>query len=274
MTIPMEWVKWTRENLQLGCAPEQLCDTLLKKGFSANEVMPLMGAAFPYGASWDHKGVREGVDYQALAQLQLAPEFTPVANPGNKVQLFAYEDFLSSGECDHLVRVMDTSLKPSTVTVSNGDNYFRTSETCHFSDTSDRLIQDIDLRMARALGLNSSYSEGIQAQKYSQGQEFKPHTDYFQPGTSEFIKFAARMGQRTWTFTVYLKATQEGGGTHFIHLNKTFYPKKGLALAWNNLYPSGQPNPDTKHQGQPVIKGDKYIITKWFRDVGSGLMKS
>jgi prolyl 4-hydroxylase len=37
-------------------------------------------------------------------------------------------------------------------------------------------------------------------------------------------------------------------------------------LIWNNLLPDGSPNYDTLHEGMRVTEGQKYIITKWFRE--------
>ena len=38
-----------------------------------------------------------------------------------------------------------------------------------------------------------------------------------------------------------------------------------MLLIWNNMDLDGKPNRNTLHAGSPVIKGTKYIITKWFR---------
>jgi prolyl 4-hydroxylase len=114
------------------------------------------------------------------------------------------------------------------------------------------------------------YSEGIQAQRYDVGQQFKPHWDYFEPGTKEYLRFAGTRGNRTWTFMVYLNEGMEGGGTRFTELGHTFQPKTGLAVLWNNLKSDGTPNTFTKHSGEPVLSGHKIIITKWFRAIGEG----
>jgi prolyl 4-hydroxylase len=45
-----------------------------------------------------------------------------------------------------------------------------------------------------------------------------------------------------------------------------FRPRRGLLLAWNNMAPDGKANPATLHEGMPVVKGVKYIVTKWFRE--------
>jgi prolyl 4-hydroxylase len=104
------------------------------------------------------------------------------------------------------------------------------------------------------------------------GQEFKAHTDYFEPNTDEYVKFAGDRGNRTWTFMIYLNETKKGGGTNFVKLDKIFYPKKGAAVVWNNLCKDGIPNPNSMHAGMPVEKGEKVVITKWFREKGTGPM--
>ena len=49
-------------------------------------------------------------------------------------------------------------------------------------------------------------------------------------------------------------------------------PGCAAETVWNNLYPNRQPNPDTRHSGEPVTSGQKFIITKWFREFGAGKM--
>ena len=46
-----------------------------------------------------------------------------------------------------------------------------------------------------------------------------------------------------------------------------FQPEQGMALLWHNLNVDGSPNYDTMHAGLPIVAGEKYIITKWFRQM-------
>ena len=71
--------------------------------------------------------------------------------------------------------------------------------------------------------------------------------------------------QRSYTFMIYLTDVEEGGATFFPELNKRFNPEKGKAVIWNNLDVHGIRNKNTTHTGECVVKGQKYIITKWFR---------
>ena len=96
------------------------------------------------------------------------------------------------------------------------------------------------------------------------GEEFKAHTDFFEK--DQMQEYGGARGQRTYTFMIYLNDVEEGGETEFLHLNHTFKPKKGTAIAWNNLTENGSVNPNTMHQAHPVLKGNKAVITKWFRE--------
>lgn len=64
---------------------------------------------------------------------------------------------------------------------------------------------------------------------------------------------------------ITLNRVVEGGDTYFPELNKRFKPQTGQALIWYNLNENGLANPLTLHAGQPIIKGEKFIVTQWFR---------
>ena len=118
------------------------------------------------------------------------------------------------------------------------------------------------------LGLPPDAGEPLQGQRYAPGQEFKPHTDTFEPGGYDFYVHTADNGQRTWTAMIYLNQPEDGGATRFKTIGKTVQPETGKLLAWNNLLPDGRPNPATLHQGMKVRRGTKYVLTKWFRELG------
>jgi len=105
----------------------------------------------------------------------------------------------------------------------------------------------------------------IQGQRYLPGQEFKPHNDWFYTTEKYWELERQRGGQRCWTAMAYLNQVEEGGATHFTHVGIEIEPKPGVLLVWNNASPDGTPNVDTMHAGCPVVKGSKYVITKWFR---------
>ena len=185
--------------------------------------------------------------------------------PFRAVEMFARRDFLDAAACAALIERIDARRRPSGLADHDGDPGFRTSETCDLDD-ADPFVGGIAARLAAYAGLDARHAEPLQGQRYAVGQEFKAHTDYFEPSGADYDLYCAAAGQRSWTVMVYLNVPGAGGATRFKRLDKTFQPETGKLLAWNNRNADGSPNAMTLHHGMPVRAGTKYIITGWFRD--------
>jgi prolyl 4-hydroxylase len=185
--------------------------------------------------------------------------------PGGALELLILRDVLSAAECEGLIALIDAGRRASTIADQLGDASFRTSETCDL-DPAEPLVRAVDDRLCTLLGLDPRFGELLQGQRYAPGQEFKPHTDTFEPGRFDYFQHCAESGNRSWTAMVYLNAVEDGGATRFKAIGKTIQAERGKLLAWNNLLPDGSPNPATLHQGMKVRRGTKYILTKWFRE--------
>lgn len=185
--------------------------------------------------------------------------------PTPKLELFVVRHFLDETACTALIERIDVRRRPSEIADDQGIANFRTSETCDL-DFADPAVAAVDLAIADLLGLPLAASEPIQGQRYAPGQEFKPHTDTFEPGGVDYYDHCAETGNRSWTAMIYLNQPDEGGATRFKAIGKTIRPEAGKLIAWNNLLPDGRPNPATLHQGMKVRRGTKYIVTKWFRE--------
>jgi prolyl 4-hydroxylase len=185
--------------------------------------------------------------------------------PTRELELFIVRGFLEPAICAALIERIDAKRRPSEIADDVGIANFRTSETCDL-DWHDPVVADVDRKISELLGLPLSASEPLQGQRYAPGQEFKPHTDTFEPGGYDFLVHTADRGQRTWTAMIYLNEPEDGGATRFKAIGKTVQPEIGKLLAWNNLLPGGRPNPATLHQGMRVRRGTKYVLTKWFRE--------
>ncbi len=198
-----------------------------------------------------------------IAHLSSQPGIQKVPSP--KLTLFVKRDFLDPALCEELVARIDAERRPSTVSDYNGDATFRTSETCDFR-FEERLSQLVNDRIARFMHLDPLYGETLQGQRYAVGQEFKAHTDYFNPQGPDWDRFCSVAGQRTWTAMIYLNEPGAGGATRFKAIDKIIHPETGKLLMWNNLRPDGSGNPSTIHHGMKVRAGAKYVLTKWFRE--------
>ncbi|WP_347304270.1 2OG-Fe(II) oxygenase [Croceibacterium sp. TMG7-5b_MA50] len=185
--------------------------------------------------------------------------------PTPRAELFDLPGFLPAQMCADLIDLIDRDRRPSTIADPNGDNYFRTSETCDLPADLP-LVQDLERRLHDLNGIDPVHGEPVQGQRYAVGQEFKAHTDYFEPTGQDFAQFCSVAGNRTWTFMIYLNDVEAGGATRFKVVDKIFQPETGKLVCWNNHRPDGTLNPATLHHGMKVRKGVKYVITKWYRE--------
>ena len=196
-------------------------------------------------------------------RLRAAPGVQRV--PSARLDLFIIRDFLDRATCAGLIEQIDARRRPSEIADDQGIAAFRTSETCDL-DAADPLVDRVDRAIADLLGLPPERGEPIQGQRYAAGQEFKPHTDTFEPGGADFFLHCADSGNRSWTAMIYLNQPEDGGATRFKAIGKTIQAETGKLVAWSNLLVDGRPNPATLHQGMKVRRGTKYIVTKWYRE--------
>lgn len=186
--------------------------------------------------------------------------------PDPRLELFIVRDFLPRDACAAVIELIDRERQPSTVVDPNGDPLFRTSESCDLASAASPLVPVLDAVLSAFSGIDPVHGEPLQGQRYAMGQQFKPHTDYFEPTGSEFDKLCSVAGNRTWTFMIYLNEVEVGGATRFNAIDTTILPETGKMIAWNNRRLDGSVNPATLHEGMRVDKGLKYVITKWYRE--------
>lgn len=182
----------------------------------------------------------------------------------DKAEIWAFGDFLTAAECERLCLMIDLTAKPSTLHEESYASGFRTSYSGDL-DAYDPFVMSISRRIDDLLGMNPVCGEAIQGQRYLPGQQFKPHNDWFYTTEKYWELERKRGGQRCWTAMAFLNEVEEGGETHFTEVGIKIEPKPGVLLVWNNATPDGTPNEGTMHAGTPVVKGSKYVITKWYR---------
>ena len=256
--------KWLKDQLERGCSRREIADILFQQGFSVEFVREKMGDSYP------DEITRATGPLQPPPLVRKAPKNLRRVDT-DKLELYVLEDFLSPKLCDQIAALLRHHLKPSRVAGKVNYTENRTSSTCYLGHLRSPVAADVTQRICRTLGMNPEYAEVAQAQNYEVGQQFRAHRDYFD-FDSPYQQNGPERGNRTWTFMVYLNEGMGGGGTKFFAIDHTFVPKKGQAVIWNNLHPDGTPNHDTLHSGEPVVAGHKIIITKWFRENGSGPM--
>lgn len=172
---------------------------------------------------------------------------------------------LSHEECDALIALarpkMDIArvVDPATGRLEGHES--RTSEGTYFLLEENELVAVIDRRLARLIQWPVENGEGLQILHYRPGGEYQPHFDYFDPSVPGATDVG---GNRVATIIVYLEVPEEGGATRFTDIGFEVVPQKGCAL----FFSYGEPSPETltMHAGLPVVRGEKWIATRWVRE--------
>ena len=184
--------------------------------------------------------------------------------------LRVFDALLTTDECEYLMEMAALQLRPShTVHPHTGApvrNTMRTSFGYSFHPTEeDFVIHAIKHKLARIAGLDVASAEPFAMLRYENGQEYKEHFDFINPDSGEAGQEIAQRGQRTTTAFFYLTDVARGGETAFPRHDVQVAPKQGRALVFRNLNEDGSPDLDSLHASLPVVDGEKWIATLWFR---------
>ncbi|KAL2503926.1 putative prolyl 4-hydroxylase 3 [Abeliophyllum distichum] len=194
---------------------------------------------------------------------------------------FIYHNFLSKEECEYLINLARPHMAKSTVvdskTGKSKDSRVRTSSGMFLRRGRDKVIRDIEKRIADYTFIPAEHGEGLQVLHYEEGQKYDPHFDYF---LDEFN--TKNGGQRVATVLMYLSDVEEGGETVFPAAKGNFSsvpgwnemsecakrglsvkPNMGDALLFWSMRPDATLDPSSLHGGCPVIRGNKWSSTKW-----------
>ena len=185
---------------------------------------------------------------------------------GPRVVLFS--QLLSNAECAAIIAAARPRLARSLTvqTTSGGEeiNPDRTSDGMFFQRGEIPVVAQLEERIARLLNWPVENGEGLQVLRYGPGAEYKPHHDYFNPAEPGTAGILRRGGQRVGTLVIYLNAPEQGGATVFPEVPLQVVPQHGHAVFFS--YDRPDPATRTLHGGAPVIRGEKWIATKWLRE--------
>lgn len=172
------------------------------------------------------------------------------------------DNFCSREEAEYLIESARSRLHESRITVDNRqikDPYRRSQTAVVYNNTRpDPRVMPLLYRAAMLLGLPATHAESLIVTRYSEGDYYKPHEDFY-PGFD---------GDRLYTVLIYLNDLEEnqGGDTLFERLQVGVRPRLGRAVVWTNTNPDGSRHPETRHEAMPVTNGgEKWVIQLWFR---------
>jgi prolyl 4-hydroxylase len=269
-TLPAEWQHWIRHNLERGCEPGSMLQIMIRDGnFDAWLAQAAIGEAT--GNPADAPKLRDMPFVDTSVNTVQTPDRTVnvlLAMKSPRIVLFG--NVLSGEECDSLLDYCTERLQRSPV-VGDADgetqvHAHRTSRGAMLQRGESELVQRIETRLAALVRWPVERGEGLQVLRYERGNEYRPHFDWFNPDLPGPRKHLERGGQRVGTIITYLSDVEEGGATSFPNIGLEVQPRKGCAVFFANTDANGVPDQQTLHAGEPVVRGVKFIATKWLRE--------
>lgn len=199
-----------------------------------------------------------------VEQMRLDCEGRPAVAPRAELlsqspHIVRYPGLLSVDECAHIATVAAPMLAPSTVmdpkTGQMREHPVRTALAAVIGPAKEDLVlRAINHRLAAITGTMVDHGEPLSVMRYDLSQQYRMHVDAL-PGTDN---------QRIKTAIVYLNHGYEGGETLFEHGPK-IAGRQGDAIVFDNIKGDGSPDPASRHAGLPVVRGVKWIATRWIR---------
>lgn len=178
---------------------------------------------------------------------------------------------LSPQECKDIIsyskaKGMNTSdvLSPTSSSGTEVNNQYRDSMTAWLSDDEHPLVMKLAKISEKLTGLPRENQEMIQVAFYQPNGKFNEH---FDACVYDDVEYCAKMnnnaGQRRATLLLYLNDDFQGGETEFVSIGLKVKPETGKAILFWNTDENEKILESSKHKGNPVANGEKWICTKW-----------
>ncbi|XP_065875572.1 probable prolyl 4-hydroxylase 9 [Euphorbia lathyris] len=199
-----------------------------------------------------------------------------------KPRALYFPNFATPEQCQSIINMAKPGLSPSTLALRKGETAestkgIRTSSGMFISASEDKsgILDAIEEKIARVTMLPRANGEAFNVLRYELGQKYDSHYDAFDPA-----EYGPQKSQRVATFLLYLSSVEEGGDTMFPIENgdddnyefqkcigMQLKPRQGDGLLFYSLFPNNTIDVTSLHGSCPVIKGEKWVATKWIRNL-------
>eukprot|EP00239_Pterosperma_sp_CCMP1384_P010266 CAMPEP_0197864902 /NCGR_PEP_ID=MMETSP1438-20131217/43353_1 /TAXON_ID=1461541 /ORGANISM="Pterosperma sp., Strain CCMP1384" /LENGTH=382 /DNA_ID=CAMNT_0043483281 /DNA_START=103 /DNA_END=1251 /DNA_ORIENTATION=- len=206
-----------------------------------------------------------------------------------KPRAYLYHGFISEAEADHIVELAKPKVRRSTVVDSETGEVktdpIRTSEQTFLMRGQDKVVTDVEERIASFAMIPYENGEDLQVLKYQNGQKYDAHHDVGELTSKSGQSLASDGGYRMATALVYLSTPEWGGETVFPYsewideskatteeysdcgaMGVAAKPRKGDMLLFWSIDLNHNIDPASMHAGCPTLKGTKWTATKWMHE--------
>ncbi|PPS19108.1 hypothetical protein GOBAR_AA01418 [Gossypium barbadense] len=177
-----------------------------------------------------------------------------------KPRAYYFPDFATAEQCEHIIGMAKLNLKPSTLALRKGETEestkgTRTSSGTFISASEDesRTLDLIEKKIAKVTSIPQSHGEAFNVLRYEIGQKYDSHYDAFNPS-----EYGPQSSQRN--------GMSVEGYDYRQCVGLKVKPRRGDGLLFYSLFLNGTIDPTSLHGSCPVIKGEKWVATKWIRD--------
>ncbi|PKI41232.1 hypothetical protein CRG98_038344 [Punica granatum] len=122
------------------------------------------------------------------------------------------------------------------------------------SEDKTGILDIIEEKIARATMLPRTHGEAFNVLRYEVGQRYNSHYDAFHPA-----EYGPQKSQRDGE-------NMDGSYDFRKCTGLKVKPRRGDGLLFYSLLPNGTIDPTSLHGSCPVIRGEKWVATKWLRD--------
>ncbi|KAI4298538.1 hypothetical protein L6164_032085 [Bauhinia variegata] len=224
--------------------------------------------------------------YDALAHGKTGDPFVgsiPLQVLSWKPRALYFPNFTSPELCERIIEMAKSKLEPSKLALRKGETDdstqgTRTSSGTFISASEDKtgILDFVERKIAKVTMLPKNHGEAFNVLRYELGQKYDSHYDAFDPS-----EYGPQRSQRMASFLLYLSNVEEGGETMFpfedgLNIGSGYdykkciglkvKPRQGDGLLFYSLLPNGLIDKTSLHGSCPMIKGEKWVATKWIRN--------
>ncbi|XP_026881961.2 prolyl 4-hydroxylase subunit alpha-1a isoform X2 [Electrophorus electricus] len=189
----------------------------------------------------------------------------------DRPRIIRYHDVISEREMEKIKELAKPRLRRATisnpVTGVLETAHYRISKSAWLAAYEHPVVDRINQRIEDITGLDVKTAEELQVANYGVGGQYEPHFDFGRKDEPDAFKELGT-GNRIATWLFYMSDITAGGATVFPEVGASVRPKKGTAVFWYNLFPSGEGDYSTRHAACPVLVGNKWVSNKWIHERG------
>lgn len=180
-------------------------------------------------------------------------------------------DILTPAECKELIRLANKKGLHQSEILNNTDGKdtevrteFRKSKQAWLPNSYDKIVMKIAKFSEKITGIPKENQEELQVAKYEENGKFIEHYDsciYEDKAYCDKVNHYS--GERRTTLLIYLNDDFKEGQTEFVEVGLKIKPEVGKGILFWSTDHNDNLFVKSKHKGNSVIGGEKWIATKW-----------